>query len=158
MFREITRIKQKITDEECREILRRETRGVLALNGDDGYPIALPMNHYYDEGSDTIYFHAGKVGYKLDCIRRSDKACFTVTEAGARLADEWWLTVRSVVVQGKVEIISDDETIRSVAEKLSRKFTNDNDYIAQEIEKYVPATLLLALHAEHICGKRVKEK
>ena len=38
MFRELTRRKQKLSEIECREILEQEVRGVLADNGDDGYP------------------------------------------------------------------------------------------------------------------------
>ena len=47
MFREISRIKQKLSADECIFILENEKRGVLAVNGDDGYPYALPMNHFY---------------------------------------------------------------------------------------------------------------
>ena len=49
MFRELTRKKQALSIEECKEILKQEVRGVLAVNGDDGYPYALPINYYYDE-------------------------------------------------------------------------------------------------------------
>ena len=45
MFRDLARKKQKLTDEECKEILNQELRGVLAVNGDDGYPYALPINY-----------------------------------------------------------------------------------------------------------------
>ncbi len=38
MFRDITRKKQKITENECSDILIREKRGVLSVIGDDGYP------------------------------------------------------------------------------------------------------------------------
>ena len=38
MFRDLTRKKQKLSLEECKEILKQEVRGVLAVNGDDGYP------------------------------------------------------------------------------------------------------------------------
>ncbi len=38
MFREVARVKQKLSDEECMEILKSEPRGVLSLIGDDDYP------------------------------------------------------------------------------------------------------------------------
>ncbi len=158
MFRKLSRIKQKLDKEECLELLRKEKRGVLALQGDDGYPYAIPLDYYYDEESGKIFFHCGKTGYKLDCIARSDKACFTVTEEGVRDGDEWWLTVRSLVIFGRAEILKEDKTIREISEKLSRKFTSDSEYIAREIEKYAPATFLIALTPEDVCGKRVREK
>ena len=158
MFREITRSKQKISKEECDELLARETRGILALNAEDGYPVALPMNHFYEASENTVYFHCGRSGYKLDCLRASDKACFTVTELGQRHPGEWWLTAKSVVVQGRIEIIDDHDKIRFISEKLCRKFTNDTEYIESEITRYIDATLLLALHIEHMTGKTVREK
>ena len=41
MFRDLTRKKQKLSTVECKEILNQEVRGVLAVNGDDGYPYAM---------------------------------------------------------------------------------------------------------------------
>ena len=61
MFRELTRKKQQLTLNECKEILKNEVRGVLAVNGDDGYPYALPINFHFDEENNKIYFHSGKV-------------------------------------------------------------------------------------------------
>ena len=79
MFRDLTRKKQKLSLEECKEILKQEVRGVLAVNGDDGYPYALPINFYFDERNNKIYFHSGKVGHKLDAIDSSDKVSFWST-------------------------------------------------------------------------------
>ena len=47
MFRELIRKNRKLENRECIELLEKETRGVLAVNGDGGYPYASPMNHYY---------------------------------------------------------------------------------------------------------------
>ena len=64
---------------------------------------------------------------------------------------------KSVIVFGRIEFIEDRETIYSVAEKLSRKFTDDEAYIRDEIERSGPATLMFALIPEHITGKSVLE-
>ena len=158
MFRKLTRIKQELSLSDCKEVLRSALRGVLAVNGDDGYPYALPLNHYYDEESNSLYFHSGKTGYKIDCIDRSDKACFTVTDAGKRREGEWWLTFKSVVAFGRIERIEDATEIERISRALSHKFTRDEAYIDREIEKYAPATLLLALRIKDMQGKFVREK
>ena len=49
MFRDVTRKKQRLSSDECKEILKQEVRGVLAVNGDDGSPYALPIKFYFDE-------------------------------------------------------------------------------------------------------------
>ena len=158
MFRPLTRIKQKLSEEDCEEILRTALRGVLALNGEDGYPYAIPINHYFDPDTRKVYFHSGKLGYKVDCVTASNKACFTVSDEGRRLDGEWWLTIRSVILFGKISKVTDEETIREISRKLSHKFTQDESYIDSEIARYASATLLLALDIEDMQGKSVREK
>ena len=46
MFRDVTRVKQKLPQAECVEILKSEPRGVLSVLGDEGYPYGMPMNHW----------------------------------------------------------------------------------------------------------------
>ena len=45
MFREMRRKMQALTAEETAEILKRNTSGVLSLNGDDGYPYGVPLSY-----------------------------------------------------------------------------------------------------------------
>lgn len=157
MFRELTRKNKQIPAEECIELLKSETRGILSVNGDNGYPYAMPMNHFYSPEDGCIYFHCGKGGHRLDALKRSDKVSFCVCEQGQRSKGEWAYNVRSVIVFGRIEIINDMNTIVNITTELSRKFTHDEDYIKNEIEHYAKATLLLKLTPEHICGKLIKE-
>jgi nitroimidazol reductase NimA-like FMN-containing flavoprotein (pyridoxamine 5'-phosphate oxidase superfamily) len=157
MFRELTRKKQALSQETCVELLKTETRGVLSVMGDDGYPYGTPMNHYYREEDGCIYFHCGRKGHRLDALRACDKVSFCVYDQGYRREGEWALNVRSVVVFGRMEIIDDpDEVIRLVT-PLCHKFTDDEDYIRRELTQSTKATLLLKLTPEHICGKLVNE-
>ncbi len=157
MFRELTRKTKQISNEECLQLLCNEKRGILCVNGDEGYPYSMPMNHFYNREDGCIYFHCGRGGHRLDSIKRSDKISFCVCEKGFREAFEWAYTVRSVIVFGRVEIIDNINEIIKIATELSHKFTNDDEYIKGEIERYGEATLLLKLTPEHISGKRVKE-
>ncbi|MBQ7338414.1 MAG: pyridoxamine 5'-phosphate oxidase family protein [Clostridia bacterium] len=157
MFRELTRINKKITLNEAIAVLQKETRGVLSVNGDDGYPYGMPMNHYYHSEDGCIYFHCGKGGHRMDAIRSSDKVSFCVYDAGYRVDDDWALNVKSVIVFGRIEVIDDMAQIIPITTALSHKFTLDDAYIRQEIESYAKSTLLLKLTPEHICGKLVKE-
>ena len=59
MCRDISRKNKQLPKEECIELLTIEKRGVLSVNGDDGYPYAMPMNHYYNSEDGCIYFHCG---------------------------------------------------------------------------------------------------
>ena len=157
MFRDMLRKKQQLPEEECIRILKEELRGVLSVNGDDGYPYGMPINHYYCEEDGKIYFHGGVKGHKIDALKKDCKASFCVYDKGYRNEGEWWLRIRSVIVFGKIEFIEDRETVFRLCEKLSRKFTDDSDYIKNEIGSAGYRTLMFALVPEHITGKLVKE-
>ena len=43
MFREMRRKKQELSYEECISVLNKCTSGVLAVEGDDGYPYTVPL-------------------------------------------------------------------------------------------------------------------
>ena len=82
MFREMRRKKQQLSLEECQEILNNEVRGVLSVNGDNGYPFGIPINYKYSTTENKIYFHGAKKGHKIDAIKMNDKVSFTVFEKG----------------------------------------------------------------------------
>ena len=113
---------------------------------------------------DLMGFHFSStvhINYKQKFFRhrlqKCEKASFCVCDKGCRADGDWALTVKSVIVFGKIEIIDDLNTVVDITTKLSRKFTSDEDYIRNEIEQYARGTLLLRLTPEHICGKKVTE-
>ena len=157
MFRELTRKHLALSREECIRILREETRGVLSVLGEDGYPYGMPMNHWYHEAEGALYFHCGRAGHRLDALGRSNKVSFCVYDGGERQEGQWFWHVRSVIVFGRMEIIDDEETVGTIMEPFCRKFTQDETYIRRELATFTKETLLLKLVPEHICGKRVRE-
>jgi hypothetical protein len=53
--------------------------------------------------------------------------------------------------------VEDDDTIVSVLTHLTRKFTDDEDYIKKEIAKFKKSVRLFAIHIDHLSGKIVNE-
>ncbi|MBR6619964.1 MAG: pyridoxamine 5'-phosphate oxidase family protein [Clostridia bacterium] len=157
MFRELTRKNKQLSNDDCINILIKEKRGVLSVNGDEGYPYGMPMNHFYNEADGCIYFHCGKNGHRLDSLKANNKVSFCVYDEGCKNDGEWALNIKSVIVFGTTEIIDDIAVIIDISEKLSRKFTDDTEYIETEIRNYAKNTLLIRLTPEHICGKAIKE-
>ena len=158
MFRPLNRIKQALSEEECLEIMKNELRGVLSLNGEDGYPYGVPINHFYNEEDGCLYFHGGKIGYKIDMIRENNKASFCVMDKGVRDEKGWWLNIRSVIAFGKIEFVEDEEIVADISRKLSLKFIDDEEFIAREIQDSLKTTLMFRMKIEHLSGKRVREK
>ncbi len=157
MFRPMLRKKQQLPETECVEILKSQLRGVLSVMGDDGYPYGVPINHYYCEEDGKLYFHGGKQGHKIDAMKRHEKASFCCFDEGFRRDGEWALNIRSVIVFGRIEFIESRENVYRISKELSLKFTADEDYIAEEIRRSGPETLLFALVPEYITGKLVRE-
>ena len=157
MLRELVRKNKQLPMEDCIQVLKKETRGVLSVLGDSDYPYGAPMNHWYNEEDGKIYFHCGNIGHRLDALRKHDKVSFCVYDQGYRKEGDWAWNVKSVIVFGRMEIVDDLDRIVEITTKLSHKFTQDEEYIRKEIEQHAHRTLLLELTPEHICGKLVTE-
>lgn len=157
MFRDILRKKQQLSREECIEILKNELRGVLAVQGDNGYPYAFPINHYYCPEDGKLYFHGCHKGHKIDAMKANDKVSFCVYDQGEARDEDWSLYIKSVVVFGRVKFVSEPEKIVEISRNLSHKFTSDDEYIEKEIKQFAAATLCFELDPEHITGKLVHE-
>lgn len=157
MFRALIRKKQKLSYEETIKILKNQVRGVLSVLGENGYPYGMPINYLFDEAESKIYFHTGKSGYRTESLKKYNKVSFCVYDEGFRRDGEWALNIKSVIVFGKINMIEDEKVIRSIMEPFSRKFTQDDEYIKNEIETFTRNTLLLELSIDNICGKIVNE-
>lgn len=157
MFRELTRKNKAATHAECIRLLENEKRGVLSVQGDDGYPYGMPMNHWYDAETGCIWFHCGHSGHREDALTRCGKVSYCVYDAGCTAPGDWVKHVLSVIVFGQMEIVDDPEEIVRVATALTRKFTLDEKYLQFELEHFAHETRLLKLTPEHVCGKHVTE-
>ena len=157
MFREVKRYKQALSKEECFEILKTTKRGVLSVNGDDGYPYCMPINHYYRSEDEKIYFHGGKAGHKIDALKNDDRVCLCVYSDPIPVEGQWYSDFKSVIVFGRAKAIEDHDRMIQISRELSYKFTRDEEYIANEIERSGPGTLAFEIIPEHITGKMVNE-
>lgn len=156
MFRQITRTKQQLSQERCTQILKTVPRGVLSLQGDEGYPYGVPTNFWYCPEDGCLYFHSGKQGHKVDSIHRSPKASVCVVTEGMHKDGDWALTFESVIIFGRIEILESDAAIAATRE-LSFQFTQDATFIDGEIARYGHETLGFRLVPEHITGKQIRE-
>lgn len=157
MFRKMRRFKQQISREDCVRVLKEQPRGVLSVIGDDGYPYGIPLDHWYSEKDNKLYFHGAKEGHKIDAIATCDKVSYCVMDEGFRREGEWALNIRSVVVFGRMRIVENEEKKREICIEISRKFTDDEDYIQNELENAFPRVCCLEIEIEHMTGKLVNE-
>ena len=157
MFREMRRVKQQISREECVRILKEHPRGVLSVIGDGGYPYGIPLDHWYSEEENKLYFHCAKEGHKLDAIKACEKVSYCVMDTGERIEDSWALKFNSVVVFGRMSVVEDEEKKLEICTRLIKKFTDDEAFLQKELTNAFPRVNCLELKIEHMTGKNVKE-
>lgn len=158
MFRPGRRKKREISLELAKALLADSRRGVLAVNGDEGYPYAVPINYIYDENENRIFFHGSKVGHKIDSIKKNDKVCFTVFGNETIKEETWAPYLQSVVVFGRCHLIDDKAEALRLVKKLAMKYYPEESIADEEITKYGDAVQMFEIEIEHMSGKEVQEK
>lgn len=153
MFRTMRRGKQQLTMEETREILAQGQTGILAVEGDEGYPYAVPLNYAYQ--NDSIFFHCAKNGHKTDGILKNPKVSFCVVGKDKVVAETFSTDYKSVIAFGRAEIIKEDEkrvyALKALIEKYSKEYEEQGE---KEIEKFWNQVEIVEIQIEHVTGKR----
>lgn len=104
-MREMTHTKRKLSYEKTIELLKSGEHGILALNGDDGYPYAVPITYRYLDN--YIYFHSANHGYKIDILKRNTKASFSVILNVEVLPSKFSASFESIIATGDIVFVED---------------------------------------------------
>ncbi len=158
MFREIRKKINELKEEDVKKLLKNAKRGVLAINSDDNYPYGLPINYFYDEENNKIYFHSSKVGYKVDLLKRCDKVSFTVFSNEIIKEEAWAPYVQSVIVFGKCHPIEDDNEALEAIYKFALKYYPNKEMVDEEVRQAFKAVQMYEIEIEHARGKQVHER
>lgn len=156
MFRKMRRFKQLLTKEETVAIFERGQEGILAVQGDDGYPYAVPVNYIYKDGE--IYFHGGTAGHRYDALKRCDKVSFCVIDKNTVVPEKVTTYFRSAVAFGRAHILEGDEETANAARMLAYKYSADfPDAIEEEIRTSMGHLCCVRIDIEHMTGKQAIE-
>lgn len=156
MFRQMRRSAQQLSEAESIDILRRGTSGVLAVQGDGGYPYAVPLSYLHAER--RLYFHCATSGHKLDALARDARASFCVIDRDEVLPERFTTAYRSVIVFGRARILNDAGEKRRAIELLTEKYAPE--YMTEgrrEIERTFSRFHIIGLTIEHMSGKQARE-
>ena len=157
MFRKMRRSTQALSHEEIVDLLKTETRGVMSVQGDNGYPYGYPINHYYDEEANKIYIHGATFGHRVSAVKKDPKVSYCVFGGEYQKEGDWAKYVKSVIIFGKAELVEDADEIVRISRLLCDKFPCPPEYVEHEIEKDAPRTLVIAINIENMNGKLVHE-
>lgn len=154
MERTMRRFKQELPKEETERILRTGKYAVWAVDGDDDYPYAVPVNYVYD--GQSIYIHSAAQGHKIDSIKRNPNCSLCIVDKDDVIPEEFTSYFRSVIVFGResfVEAIADKEkALRLLCDKYSPGIDP-----AAEINKFLKAVSIIRIDIEKISGKEAIE-
>lgn len=153
MFRELRLQDNALPEEEAVQILKNGIYGVLALEGDDHYPYAVPINYAFEDGK--IYFHGAKEGHKVIAILRNEKASLCVVSKSEIVPDKFNCLFRSAIAFGKIHLISEETGMEKAMEAILKKYSSDfmaggRKYFAAEKENMN----VYEFDVEHLTGKQ----
>lgn len=149
------RFKQLLPDSETKAVLNTATNGVLSLTGPDGMPYGVPLSFVYD-GDSAIYFHSARNGYKIECIAADSRCSFCVVGQDMIVADEFTSYFRSVIAEGRINIVTEDAEIRKGLDLLCEKYSPGIDS-TDEIKKCINHVAILRLDIIRMTGKEAIE-
>lgn len=158
MFRPVRRKKTEIGRDAAEQLLLQSRRGVLAVNGDNGYPYAVPINYLYDRKAQKIYFHGARTGHKLESIRACPKVCFTVYGNETIKTEAWAPFVQSAVVFGICRLIENETESLAALKRLAMKYYPSEQLADAEIERAGKVAQMFEIDIEHLSGKEVQER
>lgn len=155
MERKMRRFKQQLLVEECMDILRRNTSGVLALCGKDMMPYAVPLSHAVDDK--RLIFHCAKEGHKLDLIRENGNVSFCVIDQDDVHPERFTTYFRSVIVFGRIRIIEDESERLETARIIGRRCNPDKKALEEELAKGFSRVVMMEMAIDQITGKQAIE-
>ena len=151
MERKMRRFRQQLAVEDAVKILNGCTNGVLSLVDTDGEAFGVPISYVYD-GCNRLYLHSASSGRKIDCVKADSRCSFCVVSQDNIVPEEFTTYFRSVIVAGKIKILTDIEEIRQGLVMLSDKYCPGIDP-AKEIDKFINAVKVLRIDIDSITGK-----
>lgn len=155
MKHKMRRFKQLLPNDLSIAILKKSTNGILSLADNSGEPYGVPLSYVYD-GGNHIYFHSAVSGHKIDCITHESRCSFCVVEQDMIIPEEFTTYFRSVIVKGKIKIVSESDEIQKALLLLCEKYSPAIDSTA-EITKCISHVAVLRLDIEDITGKEAIE-
>ena len=150
-MRDMRKSNRLLSDEKVQVILDNTLYGVLSLVGPEG-PYGVPLSYVYVDN--CIYFHAAKVGHKLDCIDFEKRASFCVVTDVETMPVHFTTKYKSVIAFGKMAMV-DDESERNLAFRaLVKKYSPEFIAAGEEyMKKGAMAAVIFKLNVESMAGK-----
>ena len=152
MERKMYKPDRQLPVEEMKALFEKGHHGTLSVNGDDGYPYAIPVNYVYM--NDKIYIHSAKYGYKVEALEKDNKVCFSAILNSEIVQPACTAAFESVVAFGKVRFLEDgDEKLAALTAFVDRFTPDFKEKNMKFLEGAYAKTAVICIDVESITGK-----
>lgn len=164
------RNKQQLSTDECLDILKQGSSGVLAVIDENGFPYAIPLSYAFVDcttlsdssnakDSNTIgsiVFHSALNGHKISALHHCSAASFCVIDADKVIPEKFTTAYRSAIAFGQANIVEDDIKRHAYLTLLGEKYSSSagKEAIDQEIESAISRTCIIELKIQVLTGKK----
>ncbi|WP_312642592.1 pyridoxamine 5'-phosphate oxidase family protein [Hydrogenoanaerobacterium sp.] len=149
---------RRMPREDAVEILKNGKYGVLSTSSEDGMPYGVPINYFYIEEENAIYFHCALKGRKTDNIQANNRVAFVVIGQEAVVEERFTTHYESVMVSGIATFVTDlaekEKKLNQLCDALTPSAVARR---AEVIQKYLPAVAIVKLEICELTGKRNKD-
>ncbi len=114
---------------EMEEIIRKCQVCHIAMVDPDGLPYVLPFNFGFEDN--TIYFHSGKLGKKIDILANNPNVCvefstdYLLRFQNEKVGCSYSMKYRSVLAYGKVQFIDDPEQKTRIMDIVMKNYASE---------------------------------
>lgn len=143
---------RQLSDAETLAILKKGDHGTLSVQGDDGYPYSTPVNYIMVD--DKLYIHSAPYGYKIECLERNAKCCFSAIISAKIIPSKITAAFESVVMTGNAVFIQDQAEKRAALEAfVTQKHPGYEEVGFKMIEKQIDKTAVMRIDPISMTGK-----
>lgn len=144
---------KEITDKKEIEKILKESQICHIAMVDKEKPYIVPMNFGYE--NKTLFFHSALEGRKINLIKKNPNLCFEVDQVvqfkKAQLACDWSIEYKSVIGEGRAQLLYDPEEKREGLDIIMAQYSGRTfEYPSEMLEK----TLVIKLEIDKMTGKQ----
>ena len=143
---------RQLSDAETLEILKKGDHGTLSVQGDDGYPYSTPVNYIMVDNK--LYIHSAPYGYKIECLERNTKCCFSAIISAKIIPSKITAAFESVIMTGNAVFIEDQAEKRAALEAfVTQKHPGYEEVGFKMIDKQIEKTAVMRIDPISMTGK-----
>lgn len=143
-----------LSQEKCKKMLPQQVYGRLATAGKDGMPYITPLNYVYI--NDSIYFHTGFRGKKINNINENPAVCFEISAPGNLYISDracgFSMRYWCILVSGRAEPVTSPEEKADVLDALMKKYASRYEY-SDPTDEEISKVNIIKINVENISGK-----